>query len=503
MAEPALSEAIELFSDRRWRLNNLYHIEDKLGNVVKFKLNTAQSKLLDDLHDLNIILKARQMGFSTFILVLALDCCIFNSHFDAGLIADTLDNAKGLLTRIKFAYERMPSDIRAVVTITTDNAQQIEFSNNSSVEVGVSLRSSTKNFLHISEYGKICAKQPDKAKEIKSGALNTMARGQLGFIESTAEGRGGDFYDKVQQAQQIIDMGRDPHTMEWKFHFFAWWQDPEYSTDSPVTITKELQEYFAALVAEHGITLTDGQQWWYAAKLKEQGDDMWKEYPSTPDEAFKAAKDGAYFAKEIRNLRVLKRIGDWPFDPGLPVNTFWDWGINDSTSIWLHQQVAGRNRFVGFYENSGEGPAHYADWLDKWRAVRSARFGVHYAPHDFDSRRPGTYGEVITLKGIFKGLGYDMQIVERCLDKKTSIQNARTKLPSCEFHESETETGLTHLESFSREWDDKHGVWKSTHRHDEHSHPADAYMTFADGYEEPREKRKGQRPRATAGGWMG
>lgn len=482
MARPELSEAIELFSDRRWRLNNLYHIEDKHGTIVKFTLNLAQERLLDELHDLNIILKARQMGFSTFILILALDCCVFNSNFDAGLIADTLDNAKGLLTRVKFSYERMPADIQQEVRIIRDNAQQIEFSNGSSVEVGVSLRSSTKNFLHISEYGKICAKQPEKAKEIKSGALNTLARGQLGFIESTAEGRGGDFYDKTMEAQRILDAGREPHPMEWKFHFFPWWKDLNYSTPDAVVISNEIRDYFRSLEDEHGIVLTEGQKNWYAAKAKEQGDDMWKEYPSTPEEAFKAAKDGAYFAKEIRNLRKIKRIGNFPYDPNLPVNTFWDWGLNDATSIWLHQQVAGLNRFVGFYENSGEGPAHYADWLDKWRAVRSCRFGEHFAPHDFDTRRPGTHGEIVTLKSIFAGLGYRMQVVSRCDDKLTSIQNVRTKLPGCEFDEAECEAGLLHMESYSRDWDEKFAVWSSRPRHDEHSHPADAFMTFADGY---------------------
>jgi hypothetical protein len=89
------------------------------------------------------------------------------------------------------------------VPIKTDNAYEIEFGNGSGVEVGVSLRSGTKNFMHVSEYGKICAKAPDKAKEIKSGTLNTIAPRQLVFIESTAEGRAGDFYDKTQQARLI------------------------------------------------------------------------------------------------------------------------------------------------------------------------------------------------------------------------------------------------------------------------------------------------------------
>lgn len=203
------------------------------GNVVLFKMNPSQEKLLDDLHFLNIILKARQMGFSTFILLLALDCCIFNSNFAAGLIADTKKNAQNLLERIKYAYEKLPLPIQRTVQIVSDNSTEIEFSNGSGVEVGVSLRSGTKNFLHISEYGKICAKTPDKAKEVKSGSLNTLASGQLGFIESTAEGRGGDFYDKVQIARKILDAGREPGEMDYRFHFFAWWEDASYQLSKP------------------------------------------------------------------------------------------------------------------------------------------------------------------------------------------------------------------------------------------------------------------------------
>jgi hypothetical protein len=287
MGEPALSdELIEQWADRRWRLNNLYYIQDKLGEVVLFKLNEAQNTLLEDLHFLNIILKARQMGFSTFILILALDCCLFNSNFAAGLVADTIDNAKGLLKRIKFAYERLPAEIKAVVPIKTDNAYEILFGNDSGVEVGVSLRSGTKNFIHVSEYGKICAKAPDKAKEIKSGTLNTIAPRQLVFIESTAEGRAGDFYDKTQQARSLVDAKKTLGDLDYRFHFFPWWRDKTYQVATEHLITEEDAKYFEDLKAEHGVDLTKPQMWWYAAKKVEQGDDMWKEYPSTPEEAF-------------------------------------------------------------------------------------------------------------------------------------------------------------------------------------------------------------------------
>ncbi|MGE7367896.1 terminase [Neorhizobium sp. NPDC001467] len=490
MAEPALSEeVVAQWADRRWRLNNLYFIKDKLGAVVQFKMNPAQEKLLDDLHYLNIILKARQMGFSTFILILALDCCIFNSNFAAGLIADTIKNAQNLLERIKFAYQHLPGPIQRNVEMVSDNSTEIEFSNGSGVEVGVSLRSGTKNLLHISEYGKICAKAPDKAKEVKSGSLNTLAARQLCFIESTAEGRGGDFYDKVQQSRKASDAGRELGDMDYRFHFFPWWQDSSYELHQETLITAEDQTYFDELAAEHGIRLTMPQKWWYVAKKNEQGDDMWKEYPSTPDEAFKAAKDGAYFAKEIRALRQRGKIGSFPYVPNIPVNTFWDFGLGDAQTIWLHQEVAGEHRFVGYFEDSGMGLGYYFNWMDRWAALRGARWGVHYAPHDVDHKRQTkTTGQAETIKTMAKDLGVVFTTVTRNPDKQNSIMGVRAKLPGCCFDEAECAKGLEHLENYCREWDDRLSVFRSHPRHDEASHGADAFMTFSDGYAPPKKK---------------
>lgn len=487
MAEPALSEeVIEQWADRRWRLNNLYYIKDKLGTVRLFKMNPAQEKLLDELHYLNIVLKARQMGFSTFILILALDCCIFNSHFAAGLIADTIKNAQNLLERIKFAYENMPQQIQRVVEVVTENSTEIEFSNGSGVEVGVSLRSGTKNFLHISEYGKICAKAPDKAKEVKSGSLNTLAARQLCFIESTAEGRGGDFYEKVQLSRRIVDAGREAGDMDYRFHFFAWWEDGTYVLDQPTLITDEDARYFTELEAEHGVVLTMPQKWWYVAKKAEQGEDMWKEYPSTPDEAFRAAKEGAYFGREMRTLRQLGRIGSFPFVPNIAVNTFWDFGLGDNQTIWLHQEVAGEHRFPGYIEDSGMGLGHYFNLLDKWAAQRGARWGKHYGPHDVDHRRQTTTaGQAETIKTMSAKQGFIFQTVQRNPDKINSIMGVRAKLPSCCFDEVGAAQGIIHLENYSRDWDEKLGVWRSYPRHDLHSHGADGFMTFSDGYVTP------------------
>ncbi|MDA6552020.1 hypothetical protein OSK79_21975 [Escherichia coli] len=66
---------------------------------------------------------------------------------------------------------------------------------NGHIQVATSFRSGTVQRLHISEHGKICAKYPAKAKELRTGTLNAVSDECIIFDESTAEGVGGDFYE--------------------------------------------------------------------------------------------------------------------------------------------------------------------------------------------------------------------------------------------------------------------------------------------------------------------
>src|SRR5215475_2742114 len=101
--QPELLQAGILLKDRRWRLSNLYRIIDKDGRKIPFRPNWAQLALLDDIHNQNCILKARQLGFTTFIQLYMLDACLFNSNRRAGTIAHRLDDAK-VIFRDKIKY---------------------------------------------------------------------------------------------------------------------------------------------------------------------------------------------------------------------------------------------------------------------------------------------------------------------------------------------------------------------------------------------------------------
>ena len=174
MGKPAVSRtAVEQFSDWRWRLNNLYFITDESGAKIQFRMNWAQEQLFEEMHYLNLVLKARQLGFTTFIQLFMLDACIFNSNIRAGVIAHKMDAAEAIFRdKIKFPYDNLPSALRAAVPIVKDNTTTLELSNNSLISVGTSMRSGTLQYLHVSEFGKVCAKYPDKAREIVTGALN-------------------------------------------------------------------------------------------------------------------------------------------------------------------------------------------------------------------------------------------------------------------------------------------------------------------------------------------
>jgi hypothetical protein len=80
--------------------------------------------------------------------------------------------------------------------------------------------------------------------------------------------------------------------------------------------------YFEGLEQEHGIILDAAQQAWYVKKRGIQREDMLKEYPATPEEAFAAAVEGAYYGRELARARNEGRIASVPYDPRLPVDTF-------------------------------------------------------------------------------------------------------------------------------------------------------------------------------------
>jgi hypothetical protein len=471
---PRLIVPQEQFSDVRWRLNNLYCCTNPKGQLLDFRTNWAQQRFLEAMWYLNLILKARQLGFTTFIQLFMLDACVFNSNIRCGVMAHTLDDAKIIFRdKVKFPYEQLPDQLRTAVPPTGNSAAELLLANNSSIRVGTSLRGGTLQYLHISEYGKICARNPEKAREVRTGALNTLAAGQIGFIESTAEGQDGHFFELTQEAQEQQRRGKPLGLLDWKFHFYPWWQEPAYTLDPEgVEIPPALVRYFDQLAELHGIHLSDRQRAWYAAKHKTQGSDMKREFPGTPMEAFEAAVEGAYYGDLLAQADEDKRITKVPWDPSLPVHICWDLGLDEAVAIWFFQRVGLAWHFIDYLGVTGRDDiARALPWFAKELDRKPYRYGDCILPHDGNTRDQGTG---LSRKDTLQGLGLRRIRVMPARDKETSINGVRQTLPKCYFDAEKTGPGLKALRSYRRRWDEARGSWANEPYHDWASHPADS-----------------------------
>lgn len=471
----AYQEIKNNLADRYWRLNNLYYIRDKQGNKVKFKLNWAQKDFYPELWYFNVILKARQLGFTTFILIYFLDACLFNDDHAAGVIAHTTKDAKELFdNKVKFAYENLPQWLKVERKAIQDSATNLAFTNGSSITVGTSLRSGTFQKLLVSEYGKISAKFPEKAKEIKTGALNTVEAGQQIFVESTAEGKKGEFFELCENARNLKNTAKLLTRLEPKFHFYAWYNNPEYKLSDDETAMTNIPADTAMYLNQ--FSLTGNQRAWYAAKEKIMGEEMRREYPSNPREAFEGSSEGAYYRQEMEMVRKRGGITNIAYDRRYPVYTYWDIGqTSDQMSIWFYQMIDGQRCFIDYHESSGEGWNFYATLLKE----KGYNYETHYWPHDGNKRILGK--EVFTSKQLAEQVGIrPIVIVGRTKDVQLDIRNyCKPMLPMCRFDQTNCALGIERLDTYSKRWDKINSMWMAEHKHDEASHGADAFRTFA------------------------
>ena len=199
-------------------------------------------------------------------------------------------------------------------------------------------------------------------------------------------------------------------------------------------------------------------------------------------------RDGAYFAKFIPNDQII----DFKVEPNIPVDTYWDLGVSDSTCIWLVQQIGMEIRVVDCYENQGEGLQFYINWLHDWRAKHQAVFGEHYAPHDIQVRELGTGKSRLETA---RKLGIHFRVVRR-LTIEDGIHAARAILPKCYFEKTNTKDGLQALRRYRKEFDEKKGIYKPHPLHDWSSHYADAFRYFAIAFRDRSKQQRIGQPQA-------
>lgn len=473
----SLQEAIKTYpellnlSNPLWRINNLYYIKNAQGEKVQFKMNWAQEILWKELHYCDVILKARQLGITTFFSILLLDKVLWSDNIQAGIIAHTLGDAQDIFAdKLKYAFDHLHPALRPYFHAVGDSAKELSFSHGSTIRVGTSLRGSTLQYLHISEFGKICAKYPERAREIITGSLNTVHAGQRIFIESTAEGKEGPFYDICEQARKKTGQNLSP--LDFKFFFFPWWKHPEYHLSESATIPQDLKDYFAKLYLQN-IKLTEEQKNWYAKKSEIQKENMLQEFPSTPDEAFSASQEGYWYASYLKELYDSGHISNVSHDRALPVHTAWDLGQHDHMAIWFFQINRSDDiNIIDFWMKTDCPIAQVALMLKE----KKYNYGTHIWPFDADSRdRSGS-----TFVQQARNFGIQGLVLEQS-GFLQGVNLVRTMLSKCWFDKTKCADGLRLLENYKKKWNSSLGGWTSEPVHDESSHCADSFRYLISG----------------------
>lgn len=200
--------------------------------------------------------------------------------------------------------------------------------------------------------------------------------------------------------------------------------------------------------------------------------------------SFEGAVLGSYYGKQMGKAKKDGRVSKVPYQPSSEVVTYWDIGVDDSTSIWFIQHIGKSHHVIDYYENTGMGMDHYATILKE----KGYNYSDHLMPHDADSKEM-TSGEFAkSPREMAEECGIKpVDVVPRAqnmeLIVKVHIPAVRNILASCWFDEEKCARGIMGLENYHAHYDDKKKVLSNRPEHDHNSHPADAFRTFGVGYQ--------------------
>lgn len=331
-----LTKNPELIKNQEWRLSNLYAIITKDGDKQIFKMNRAQKHFFDTYLNIpnpyhrHCILKSRQLGFTTFIDLFILDSILFNTNKEGIVIAHKVEDATQIFDKkIDFAIRNMAEDVKgAFFKINHNSARKIQAiidygpdkGSTSSIAVSLSGRSGTYHLVHISEFAKMCVMYPKRAEEVETGTFPAVPFDGFIFIESTAEGMAGRFYEIFNE--NWINRDRiTPLLSQVQFlpHFYNWQYDDmemkKIYENIPVSKMEPCEIDWAEYQKEHN--LSDKEITYYYMKWLQFGGKnspdavkkLMQEFPTTHEEAFLATGQTYFPTAKVASLLATPMQG--------------------------------------------------------------------------------------------------------------------------------------------------------------------------------------------------
>ena len=485
-----------LMKRKLWRLNYCYNVVDKKAKSMPFIMKIPQFKvyLVLDIHKKIINLKSRQHGISTLWLIVFLDDCVWYENVESGMISTDNAARQNLLKRASYTWETMESwakEAAGVRVDKSDSKKHIVFSNHSVLKIDTKFRGQTIMNLHISELGAIAADSKEKTDEIMTGSAQAVSEDGIIVIESTAMGENkfSELYregvEEVKRGKKLEEGSTYVHKYDSEMFypvFLSWLEDEDSRRTIEVPDSPAYLKYKEELNKE-GIILTPEQRNFWIAKHRTAGDKMFREYPTTAEEAFRVSQEGTIFAQHYLdyahiNEQLPEPHQDFNWHPELPVYVTFDIGIYDETFLIFMQICNEKILIIGEKSFTGTGWDDITTYLNLFRkdnqfipeADRKYKYDYLIFPHDGNQRKQAD--KVYSPVDYMRRRDWSVQISP----SKSTNDNALIREYMSQIYINDTCCPKLHksLLNYRKKYDKKHGIYKDEPEHDEFSHAIDS-----------------------------
>jgi len=332
----------------------LLAVRSRTGKAAQLKANAVQREFERQRGDRNIVLKARQMGLTTWVAARFFLKTITHPGTLTLEVAHTQEAAEEIFRIVHRFVKWLPDGLRkGPLTTARSNVRQIVFPRMDAEYRVVSAadrnagRGLTIQNLHCSEL----ARWPGDAAETLAGLRAAMTPDAEMVLESTPLGVGGCFHEEWLKADET-GMVR---------HFFPWWMEQRYRAKAvnEATLTDEERE----LIAKHKLDL---EQIGYRRQIRAEFRGLARqEYAEDEDSCFLASGESVF---ELAAVEARMKTVPEPVERRR----------NGEVEIWL-PPVKGREYVVAVDPAGGgsEGDYSAAQVLEMETGLQCAEFAGH------------------------------------------------------------------------------------------------------------------------------
>ena len=346
-------------------IRQLLKIRVKKGGLRYFKLNRAQQEYSRCATKRNIVLKARQVGITTYIAARFFIQTITQPGTVTVQVAHNDESAEAIFNIVHRFWENLPnsrvqrgalvksrSNVRQIVFPRLDSEYRVETADDNAG------RGMTIHNLHCSEVSRWPRGAEDTLASLRAAVV---PEGEI-VLESTPRGAVGLFYDEWQKAEE----------QGYRRHFFPWWYESSYKEDVSKRVLGPLTVEEQELSSKYG--LTEGQISWRRTRLRIMKKQAAQEYAENTESCFLASGECVF------ELDAIEKAGKAATKPTESHD-------NERYLVWLPPQDK-KQYIIGVDAAGGGTDGDYAcaQVVERASALQCAELHGHFPPLELARR---------------------------------------------------------------------------------------------------------------------